>query len=235
MPLTSKPADPWLLRRATLLAGIDIASARGLEFGPLTVPLVWRHEGKVEYVDHMSTEKLREKYAADPNVDVANLLEIDHVLEDGKLPQSIRQRSFDYVVAAHVFEHIPNPLGWLCDCASILETDGVLGLTIPDKRFTFDRVRPLTVLSEWVEAQLADRKQPEPRSAFEAAMLSVGMPLAETWSRPPTADELLAGESGRLTSALSLAHKAASGYVDLHLFRFHAQIVSLATSRCRRP
>lgn len=216
MPTTTEPSDPWLVRRLTLLAGVDVANTSGLEFGPLTVPLVWRHEGNVEYVDHVSTEELRKKYAADPNVNVANLLEIDHVLENAKLPASLRQRSFDYVVATHVLEHVPNPLGWLCECASIIKPHGVLGLTIPDKRFTFDRVRPMTVLAEWVEAQLADRQQPAPRSAFEVAMLSVRMPLAETWSRPPTADELNTDELGRLPAALALARKAARGYVDLH-------------------
>jgi SAM-dependent methyltransferase len=216
MSVTDEHSDPWLLRRATLLAGIDIATASGLEFGPLVVPLVWRHEGHVEYIDHVSTEELRRKYAADPNVEVADILTIDHVLEGGRLPGTLRNRSFDYVVATHVFEHLPNPLDWLLECADIMEPRGVLGLTIPDKRFTFDRMRPLTMLAEWVEAQLENRRRPSPRVAFETGMLSVPMPLAETWSRPPVAEELQAGEAGRLPHALALAQKAAREYVDIH-------------------
>ena len=76
-------------RRTALLAGIEPGGCRGLEFGPLTSPLVGREEGAIEYVDHATTADLRLKYAADPQVDVARIVEVDHVLEAGGLPASI--------------------------------------------------------------------------------------------------------------------------------------------------
>lgn len=210
------PPDNWRNRRETLLAGIDIAAARGLEFGPLTAPLVGRHEGQVEYVDHATTAELRVKYADDRNVDVSRLIEVDHVLEDGHLPAALRGRGFDYVIAAHVFEHLPNPLGWLRQCAEVLAPDGIVGLTIPDKRFTFDRIRPPTVLADWIDADLEDRRRPAPRSVFEGAMLSVPMPAGETWHRPPTVAELSGQGTGKLDWVFGLAAEAARRYFDIH-------------------
>ncbi len=188
----------------------------GLEFGPLTSPLVGRHEGRVEYVDHASTADLRRKYADDRNVDVSQLVEIDHVLEHGRLPTTVQQQSYEYIIAAHVFEHLPNPLGWLRECADVLQPGGAIGLTIPDKRFTFDRLRPCTVLADWVEADLLDRRQPSPRSVFEGALLSVPMPLGETWHRPPSLAEMAPQGVGRLPWVLGLARKATGDYFDIH-------------------
>lgn len=210
------PSNQWERRRKTLLAGIDLAAMNGLEFGPLTSPLVGRHEGRVEYVDHASTADLRQKYADDRNVDVSQLVEVDHVLADGRLPTTVRRQAYHYIIAAHVFEHLPNPLGWLRECASVLQPGGSIGLTIPDKRFTFDRLRPQTVLADWVEADLLDRRQPSPRSVFEGALLSVPMPLGETWHRPPAVAELAPQGVGRLPWVLGLARKAADDYFDIH-------------------
>lgn len=214
-PLPSPP-DNWRNRRETLLAGIDVAAALGLEFGPLTAPLVGRQEGRVEYVDHATTAELRIKYADDRNVDVTRLIEVDHVLEEGRLPATVRGRAFDYIVAAHVFEHLPNPLGWLRECAEVLGANGVVGLTIPDKRFTFDRVRPQTTLADWIEADLLDRRLPSPRSVFEGALLTVPMPPGETWHRPPTAAELAGQGWGSLDWVLETARKATQDYFDIH-------------------
>lgn len=216
-----RPAPPpednqWQRRRDALLAAVDVSRAAGLEFGPLTAPLVGRHEGPVEYVDHASTADLRAKYANDANVDVSRLVDIDHVLEDGRLPRTLQGREFDYIVAAHVFEHLPNPLGWLRECAGVLHRAGTVGLTIPDKRFTFDRLRPPTRLAEWIEADLEDRRRPSPRSVFDGGLLSVAMPPGATWHRPPLPAEVTAQGIGRLDWVLGLARRAAAGYFDIH-------------------
>jgi hypothetical protein len=52
-------------RRSALLADLNIATARGLEIGPLTAAVVSKADGKVEYIDHLSTEELKKKYAND--------------------------------------------------------------------------------------------------------------------------------------------------------------------------
>lgn len=46
-------------RRTALLADVNLHATRGLEIGPLTAALVSKEEGRVEYIDHLSTEELR--------------------------------------------------------------------------------------------------------------------------------------------------------------------------------
>jgi SAM-dependent methyltransferase len=203
-------------RRAALLAGIEPATCRGLEFGPLTSPLVGRHEGPIEYVDHATAAELRRKYAADPHVDVTKIMEVDHVLDAGSLPASIPAAAYDYVIACHVFEHLPDPLGWLAQVAERMRPDGRLCLAVPDKRFTFDRLRPLARLADWVEPLVEGRCRPSPRSVFDAAMLSVSMPLAVTWTRPPKPEELRPQGAGQTPWVLSLVRQAAREYFDVH-------------------
>jgi 2-polyprenyl-3-methyl-5-hydroxy-6-metoxy-1,4-benzoquinol methylase len=159
-------------RRSALLAGLQITTARGLEIGPLTAAVISKEEGNVEYIDHLSTEELREKYAAQDGIDVNKIPIMDHVLEEGRLPRHLIGGGYDYIVASHVFEHLPNPLGWLRDCAAILRSAGCLSLVIPDKRFTFDLTRSLTTMAELIESDLLDQRIPSVRQIYEAATTS---------------------------------------------------------------
>jgi predicted SAM-dependent methyltransferase len=152
-----------------MLGSVDPSRLVGLEFGPLMSPLVRKSEGTVFYIDHDTTDNIRAKYAADPNVDCKKIVPIDFVYRES-LAASVDGKKFDYIVASHVFEHVPNPIGWLNECAACLKPGGHLGLAIPDKRLTFDHTRPLTELSDWVGAFIEHRKQPSPASVFEAAM-----------------------------------------------------------------
>jgi hypothetical protein len=57
-------------RRERFLRGIDLHRARGLEIGALCWPVLTREDCDIRYLDHLSTEALKRKYADDPHVDV---------------------------------------------------------------------------------------------------------------------------------------------------------------------
>jgi SAM-dependent methyltransferase len=203
-------------RRSALLADLDIANSRGLEIGPLTAAVVSKSEGNVEYIDHLSTEELRKKYANEATIDVADIPIIDHVLEDGQLPRHLIGNNYDYIVASHVFEHLPNPLGWLRDCASILRSGGCLGLVVPDKRFTFDLTRPLTTLAELIESDLLDQRRPQPRQIYEAATCSAPIEAGVTWKRAPQQEELPSLGDDVDAFGLLKAEESTKEYIDIH-------------------
>lgn len=70
------------------------------------------------------------------------MVAIDVDLQRGSLVEQCRDLApFDYAVASHVFEHLPNPVGWLRDVAALLVPRGVIALAVPDRRFTFDFFR----------------------------------------------------------------------------------------------
>lgn len=203
-------------RRSALLQGLNIASMRGLEIGPLTAAVVNKNEGQVEYVDHCDTEALRKKYADAEGINPALIPEIDHVLEDGKLPAHLIGGNYDYIIASHVFEHLPNPLGWLRECAAILRPGGCLSLVVPDKRFTFDFCRPNTTLPELIDSDINDQRKPSAKQIFEAATCSARLEAGITWHRPPRPEEL--HPTGADVDAFGVAKvkENMADYIDVH-------------------
>lgn len=141
-------------RKEIALQGIDL-KGRGLELGPLYNPVVLKSEGNIQYVDHMSYEDLKKKYGQDAGVPLDQIVPTDYVLKNNSLKDTVKGKKFDYVVASHVIEHIPDMVRWLADVASILKTGGILSLVIPDKRFTFDmhrnESRPADVMGAYLD------------------------------------------------------------------------------------
>lgn len=217
-------------RRSALLQGIDLSTARGLEIGPLTAAVVSKELGNVEYIDHLNTEQLRHKYSEEPGIDTSKIPAIDHVLIDGKLPDCLIGGHYDYIVASHVFEHLPNPLGWLRDCGLILRPGGCLAMAIPDKRFTFDLSRSLTTLSELIESDRLDQRRPSPRQIFDAATTSSPIQAGITWQRPPNDNER--PKNGPDVDAFGLlkVEEGLVDYLDVHctVFTPHSLLTLLA-------
>jgi hypothetical protein len=58
----------------------------------------------------------------------------------------------------HVLEHTTDLIGFLNDCDSLLKKDGVLSLAVPDKRYCFDRFRPLTGIGRVIDAARSPQK-----------------------------------------------------------------------------
>jgi SAM-dependent methyltransferase len=151
------------------LACIDVSSMRGLEIGPLHAPRVRKEEGEVLYVDHTDAAGLRSKYVDNPVLkDILDqIVEIDYVMK-GELCDTVADGApFDYVMASHLIEHIPDPIAWLMDIAHVLRPGGILALIIPDKRFTFDINRRTTQISDLVDAYLRKLRIPSFRQAYD--------------------------------------------------------------------
>jgi SAM-dependent methyltransferase len=187
---------------------------RGLEFGPLTQPIVDADDGPIEYVDYLPTDALRAKYESDPNVDAAGIAPVHVVLERGRLPAAALQGEYDYIVASHVFEHLPDPIGWLQQCAGALRAGGLLCLALPDKRYTWDILRPVTRLGDWVEGYCLAPDRPTLRQVFDATSTTALMPNGTPWHRPPSRAELQ--PERELPEAFALARQALDVHIDVH-------------------
>lgn len=140
----------------------------GLEIGALNKPAVPRALGPVAYVDRADRAALAAWYG-DPGhgVDPADLVDVDHVWGEETLLQAVGgQRAFAYVIASHVIEHVPDVFGWLGEIAAVLEDGGRAVFVVPDKRFTFDYLRPPSTGGEFVEAWLEGRRRPNTRQIF---------------------------------------------------------------------
>jgi SAM-dependent methyltransferase len=124
------------------VATID-RTKRILEIGPLTTPMIPKIPGQnnVFYADIRSTEDNREFYKDASYVDGSKIADIDFVIKETYTESIQDAEKFDYVIASHVIEHIPELISFFQDIANVMTPSGKLCLTIPDKRYCFDHYR----------------------------------------------------------------------------------------------
>lgn len=121
---------------------------KGIEIGALNNPLKVNHKkAEVLYVDMLGKEELIEQ---NPEVCGERIKQPD-VVADAENLSIIADESMDFVIANHLLEHLPNPIKVLKEFYRALKSEGILHLTVPDKRYTFDRERPITTLSHLIQ------------------------------------------------------------------------------------
>jgi SAM-dependent methyltransferase len=170
-PSTEAPvALPSESRVEKILAGLD-TSRPGLEVGPFHSPITPKRDGySVEVMDFLDTEGLRSHYAsaAVHDVDLDAVEEVDHVWRGEPLTELVGGPArYDWVIASHVVEHIPDLVSFLRGVSEILTPGGRLSLAVPDKRYCFDHYSPLTTTGQLLDAYLERRVRPSPGQAFD--------------------------------------------------------------------
>ncbi len=144
---------------------------RGIEIGPWHAPLCPKREGwSVLINDVLPVDDLRQRAAADPNIPASGaemIEEVDLVGPAHRLDKLTEERSFDFIVSSHNFEHLPNPVSFLQAAQVVLRPGGVLTMAVPDKRRIFDRFRPRSTLGDVVEAYRQDAERPSGRQVFD--------------------------------------------------------------------
>ncbi len=133
-------------------------------------PFLSKEDNEVILVDRLSTRELRAKFASDKNVVAENIAEVDVVVGNGGLAEALApfvQGKFQYAIASHVVEHIPDLVGWLSQTSDLIEAGGRLLLVVPDKRYTFDYIRATSTLSDLVECWVRGCRSPTPKHVFD--------------------------------------------------------------------
>ncbi len=117
----------------------------GVEIGPCHNAVAPKRDGwRVEIVDHLDQEGLREKYRG-RDFDVGLIERVDHVWSGQALPDLVGAGRASWVVASHVAEHSPDLVRFLEGCLGLLEPGGKLVLALPDHRRCFDKKRSPSV------------------------------------------------------------------------------------------
>ena len=216
----NRPLHPSQTRRGIILRGLDVGRLRGVEIGPLDRPLVKKSDGPVIYVDHAPKNDLLKHYASDNYVDPAKLVEVDAIWGQQTLKDALGGETFDYVVASHVVEHVPDLITWLEETAAVLKPGGTVRLAVPDKRFSFDYFRSTSQIADLIDARLRRARKPLPRMILDAFLSYRPIDVAEAWTRP--LDEQTRPPQYKLEDAIAFARRALEQdeYIDTHCWVF---------------
>ena len=157
---------------------------RGLEIGPSHSPVASKKAGyQVHVLDHLDREGLIQKYQGDACA-LSNIEEVDYVWNGESYVELIgKTNCYDWIIASHVIEHVPDILGFLIDCSTLLKETGVLSLAIPDKLFCFDYFRPLTGLANVVDVFLQKRKTHSPGVVLESLLYATALNTEGAWGK----------------------------------------------------
>ena len=141
----------FLRRAATRVLGRDLPPldrqlvaetflrGTGIEIGALSSPQKVPKRARVTYVDRLPPEAS----AKFEDLKGVPLNRVD-VIDDAESLRSFGDGSQDFVIANHVLEHLQDPIAGLLAMLRVTKAGGVVLLSVPDKRFTFDADRPVT-------------------------------------------------------------------------------------------
>ena len=205
-----------------LLGGLDIAHTSGVEIGALASPLLRPPLAKIRFVDHADQATLRAKYADDPNVPAEQIVPVDAVWGESTLAECFPGETFDYVIASHVIEHVPDVIGWLAEIAAVLWPGGRLILAIPDRRYSYDVLRRETSLSDLIDAHLRGARGPTPGQVFDCKANVVAFDHTQAWAATPATQPPLHFATRAYALAQALESRGGA-YIDCHCSVFTAR------------
>lgn len=210
-------------RQRVLWDMFDFSHGRGLEIGPLHNLSVSKEYADVAYIDVFDREQLIKNYSRNPKINPDKIPEIDHVLShEGRvrsIPEAVGGREpFDWVMASHVIEHVPDVIGWLAQVAEITKDDGRLVLVVPDRRYCFDVHRPGTTVGQMLQAHELGETVPSVRAVFDYKRGHAGTKAPDVWAGKPP------GYGKRIYSldvVREQVDRARKGeYIDAHVWTF---------------
>jgi hypothetical protein len=222
--ISTETAIPVTGRVARAQEHLNLTSGRGLEIGPLASPIVRKDQADVSYVDVLDAQTLRDHYTQDPGVVVADVVDLDFVLFQDGATHSLADvvgpaGPFQWAVASHVIEHVPDVIAFLADVAAILDDRGRLALVVPDRRYCFDALRPPTTVGEMLLAHDNADSRPSVRAVFDHFFSAVEFDPAKLWRGIP-ADP--ANRMYPLEQAWDLVQRrrTTDDYLDSHTWLF---------------
>jgi SAM-dependent methyltransferase len=125
----------------------------GIEIGALDFPQRLPRDARVRYVDNLDVTGLRQVHHS--VLREGRPLIAPDVVDDGARLSSFPDASLDFVIANHMLEHVEDPIGAIEHQLRVLKQNGILYLSLPDARESFDAPRPRTT----VEHLLRDHRE----------------------------------------------------------------------------
>lgn len=157
-------------RFSFLLNHISLNGKSLLEIGAQAAPTILKDEADIDYLDYETKEESCKKNFPENQKIWEKVVETDIIVESDDYCKYTRKR-YDCVIANHVIEHTDDVILWLQSISKLLKKDGVLFLTIPDKKYSFDKYRPNTSFSHIIADYLLGGKRSIKEHIIEIGVL----------------------------------------------------------------
>jgi SAM-dependent methyltransferase len=206
--------------RADQLRSMFSPVGKGLEIGPSHNPLMPKAAGfNVEVLDYLDAKGLRQKYS-EAGLDVSAVEEVDFISDGRPMTEVIGDRHrYDWIVASHVIEHVPDLVSFVIDCEALLRPGGSLVLAVPDKRCCFDILRPISTVGQVLQAHVDARTKPWPGVIFDDVAYARKRNGHIGWS---LSEQSVLEEVRRVEDAWELFERSrkSDDYIDIHCWVF---------------
>lgn len=169
---------------------------KGIEVGAGSRPFPLPYGVECYYGDVLDSSGLEKYFGTDKVV-------LDGQI-DAQTMRGVPKDSLDFVISAHVIEHLHDPIGAIRSTISTLKIGGIFILVVPELTQTWDRRRSPTTLSHLIQ----DSKDGGESSHMDAALEHC------LYVHPELTGETLEGASLQEKARMIVEHK-----LDIH---FHA-------------
>ena len=153
-PEAAKVAGARTAIAAIFLKGVGIEVGAGSRPWPVPAGVT------VLYGDVRDADALRAYFRQDV---------IENGFIDAQTFRGIADDSQDFVLSAHVIEHLRDPIGSIRQMLRVVRPGGVVIVAVPDKRYTFDQNRPRTSLAHLI-SDASTGGEPTLREAYAEHM-----------------------------------------------------------------
>jgi len=203
-----------------------------LEIGPYFNPIAPKAAGwRTTVVDRADKAQLLAEISNTTDDDIrtlsANIEDVDIIWNGEPLDELCLRKNpagFDFVIASHALEHIPDLIRFFTSLSRVIKPEGRLSFAVPDLRYCFDFYKPPTSTAKVLAAYRNRCAHHFPETVFEAKSCSAHVGQRGAWLREPFAIPQISGD---LLAAYDdyLAYVKAEqngmlSYVDAHCWHF---------------
>ncbi len=211
-------------RTSLLLSGLTHDS-RVIEIGPSYGPVAAKAAGwRTTVVDHGDRAALVAKYERDPSVDTSRIEEVDVIWAGGPLADAFPAHdrgSYAAVIASHVLEHVPDPIGFFKAAEALVDSrSGLLRLALPDRRLCFDVFRPMSTTGRVLAAHRAGATRHGYAELFDHVAYLARLDGRAAWGAEPLTGLALDHTLEQAYRHAEQATAPSARYVDCHAWQF---------------
>lgn len=207
--------------RITRLKSLFDPTGFGLEIGPGYNPLLPKRDGfRVETLDYTDADGLRTKYR-NAAVDLTRIEDVTFISDGRPMVDVIGERErYDFIIASHVIEHVPNLVGFLNDCDALLKPSGTLVLAVPDKRNCFDVLQPVSTAGDVLQAFHEGRTRHAPGAVFDEIAYGALRNKKPGWGPGERGAFSFFHDLPKAKVFFDRSCQPSPDYVDIHAWRF---------------